>query len=234
MKRIRSTAEERARQLGRCDIMSILPAADLRALAGFAMLREYASGELQFLQGQHAEGFYVIVSGKAKICRYGGDGREQVLHIFGPGDPCGEVPMFQGGNFPASAVADGKLRALYLPRDKFVELGKRMPMLLMKMLAVLSTRLRHFVQLVEDLSLKEVSARLAKHLLDLSARSDGADEVELGTTKATLASRLGTIAETLSRTLSKMQRNGIIRVSGRRIAILDARALGRLAAGAKL
>ena len=102
------------------------------------------------------------------------------------------------------------------------------------MLAVLSGRLRHLVQLVEDLSLKEVSARLAKYLLDLSLRGDGGAVVVLETTKTVLASRLGTVAETLSRTLTRMQRRGIIRVQGRTIAITDADGLQALAAGMKL
>jgi len=131
-------------------------------------------------------------------------------------------------------MAVGPVRALCLPREGFLSLGKRHPELLLNMLGVLAVRLRHFVQLVDDLSLKEVSARLAKHILGLSARAGGAATVELDTTKAMLASRLGTIAATLSRTLAKMQRQGIIRIRGKRITVLDAARLRDLAAGAKV
>jgi len=106
--------------------------------------------------------------------------------------------------------------------------------ILFSMLGVLSTRLRHLVQLVDDLSLKEVSARLAKHLLDLSARAGGIRTVELETSKAMLAGRLGTIAETLSRTLAKLKRRGIVRVHRHRVTILDPAKLQALAAGMKL
>ena len=231
MKRIVSTSEERAASLARCPLLRGLGADDLRALAGVALLRDYEAGESLFVRGDEAEGFHVVVRGQVKVCRFGADGREQVLHVFGPGEPVGEVQVFQGGRYPATAQAVGPLRSLYLPREGFLSLGRRRPDLLLNMLAVLAVRLRHFVELVDDLTLKEVSARLAKHLLGLAARAGGAREVQLDTTKAMLASRLGTIAATLSRTLAKMQRRGILRVRGKRIAILDAEALRELAAG---
>jgi CRP/FNR family transcriptional regulator len=234
MKRLSSTPEDRAEALARCPLFEGLGAGDLRTLAGVALLREYEDGESLFRREQAAEGFCVVASGQVKVCRFSADGREQLLHLFGDGEPVGEVPVFQGGRYPATAMAVGRLRALYLPRDRFLALGREQPELLLNMLAVLSTRLRHFVSLVDDLSLKEVSARLAKHLLDLSARADGAQTVELDTTKAMLASRLGTIAATLSRTLAKVQDRGIIRVDGRRIALLDRERLQELAAGMKL
>jgi len=234
VKRMQSTADARACHLARCSLLTGLAEPELRALAGVARLRDYEDGESLFVRGGEAEGFYVVVSGKAKVCRFGTDGREQVLHVFGPGEPCGEVPVFQGGKYPATAMAVGALRALYLPRHGFLEVGKKRPELLLNMLAVLSVRLRHFVQLVDDLALKEVSARLAKHLLDLSARAEGAKMVELDTTKTMLASRLGTIAATLSRTLAKMQRLGAIRTKGKRVWITDRDGLQALAAGMKL
>lgn len=233
MQRVRSTADERAGYLARCSLLSSLERDDLRALAGVARLRDYAGGESLFVRNEEAEGFYVVVRGKVKVCRFGPDGREQVLHVFGSGEPVGEVPMFQGGKYPATAMAVGRVRSLYLPRHGFLELGKRRPEVLLNMLAVLAVRLRHFVQLVDDLSLKEVSARLAKYILDLSARAGGAALVELDTTKAMLASRLGTIAATLSRTLAKMQRLGAIRTKGKKVWIIDRDQLQALAAGVK-
>jgi CRP/FNR family transcriptional regulator len=98
------------------------------------------------------------------------------------------------------------------------------------MLATLSRRLRRFVGLIDDLALKDVSARLARHLLEL-AEVAGGDQIELETTKVVLASRLGTVAETLSRTLRKMQRKKLIVVDGRRITILDEDGLQDIADG---
>jgi len=204
-----------------------------RAVAVVTMLRRYDAGEYLFLQDMPADGFYVIIKGQVRVHRIGNDGREQILHLFGPGELCGEVPVFKGRNYPAGAVAARPTQALYVPAADFRHVGNEHPEVYVEMLAVLSFRLREFVALIDDLSLKEVSARLAKHLLDLHVRS-GNPTVELDMTKAVLAAKLGTIAETLSRTLKKMQQRRIIEVDGRAIAILDATALARIAAGEKL
>jgi len=216
-----------------CPLFSGLPARDMHALARVMSERSYETGEMLFLQGDRAEGFFVILHGQVKVCRLGQEGREQVLHLMGSGDLCGEVPVFQGGRYPATAVATTRTDALYVPGDKFLETGEANPEIFLEMLAVLSMRLRHFVHLIDDLSLKEVSARVAKHILDLHIREKSA-RVTLDTTKGVLAARLGTIAETFSRTLKKMQGRGIIRVQGRLIEILNRDALVAIAAGGKL
>jgi len=225
----------RAKQSGieACPLFARLPAADKRSLAEASAWRVYARGEMLFLQGDRADGFYAVITGSVKVCRLGREGREQVLHLLGAGELCGEVPVFQGGRYPATAVADAKTEAIYVPGDRFLDLGQKHPQILLEMLAVLSQRLRTFVGLIDDLALNEISARLAKHLLDLGARAQ-APAVELATAKGVLAARLGTVAETLSRTLARMQKRRIIEVRGRKIRILDREALAALAAGAKL
>lgn len=210
-----------------------LPAGELTALADVATARSFVAGDLLFYQGDRAEGFYVIGKGRLKICRFGPDGREQILHHMTDGDLAGEVPVFQGGRYPATAMAESDLQTLYIPGDAFLELGERRPQLLLDMLAILSRRLRGFVELIDGLALREVSARVAAYLLR-QVREQGGDAVRLETSKASLAARLGTVAETLSRTLKKMQTRGMITVDGRTIRVEDAAALRRLAEGGKL
>ncbi len=101
------------------------------------------------------------------------------------------------------------------------------------MLAVLSRRLRRFAALVDDLALKEVPGRLAAHLLILSGRQQGNDNLELEIPKTLLAAMLGTIPETLSRILTKMVKQGLIQSDGPRIRILDRETLQDLADGTK-
>lgn len=238
MRVIRTPVGERADLLDGSPLFAELPAEEKRALAAVMSLRSFDPEERLFLQGRQADGFYVVTKGKVKAYRVSHDGREQVLHMLVAGEVCGEVPVFQTGRvadptYPASAAAVGPVRALYVPRGRFLELAMKRPEMLLEMLAILSVRLRRFVGLIDDLSLKEVSARVAKHLVDLSVR-EGAGTVTLDTTKAVLASRLGTIAETLSRTLKKMQTRGIIAVQGRTIRILEMEQLTALAAGMKL
>lgn len=205
----------------------------LQELAQACVIRSFEAGEFLFLQGDAAEGFYIVTAGELNIHRQGPDGREQILHIFGPGEVCGEVPVFQGTTYPASAVAAGRARALYVPRERFSDFATRHPGVLMAMLASLSKRLRQFVELIDDLSLKEVSARLARHLQGLG-EAQGRHVLRLESSKAMLASRLGTAPETLSRVLRKMQERKIIRVSGRDVVLLDQDQLLELAEGMKL
>ncbi len=203
----------------------------LRSLAGVAMLREYDTGETLFLQDEQAFGFYVLQQGTVNVYRTGMDGRRQILHVFDtPGDVCGEVPVFEGSTYPATADVVCCSHLIYLPRADFMAVTRMHPEILLQMLAILSKRLRRFVGLIDDLSLKDVAARLAKHLYDLSIK-EGQVEFRLSTTKGMLAARLGTIAETVSRTLRKLQAQGLISVDGRSIRILDAAGLAAVAEG---
>jgi CRP-like cAMP-binding protein len=171
----------------------------------------------------------VAIRGRTKVYKVSPEGKEQILHIFGPGEPFGEVPVFTGQRFPAHAEAMEESRILFFPKESFVDLVRRNPSLALNMLGILSKRLRRFTALIDDLSLKEVPGRLAAYLLYLSTQEKEAEELELSITKAQLASLLGTIPETLSRILGKMTAQGSIETDGRRIRILDRKSLQELA-----
>lgn len=219
------TAGEKVGALAGSPLFEGLEPEDLKAVALSTAGRSYRSGEMLFLAGQEAQGFFLLLEGQVKLSRFGADGREQVLHILGPGQPCGEVPVFEGGAYPATCTALGPVRALYLPRAAFLDLAQRRPQILLGMLAILSRRLRALVELVDDLALKEVAPRLARQLL---AEAGGGDTLRLAVSKATLAARLGTIPETLSRVFARLQRDGLVRVEGRTVRILDPTGLRRL------
>lgn len=206
-----------------------LSSEDIRDLAEIARERPFQKRETIFSEGQQGSGFYVVMSGRVKIFKVSAEGKEQILHIFGPGEPFGEVPVFAGRNFPANAEAIENSRFLFFPRESFVGLIRRNPSIALNMLAVLSRRLRVFSNLIEDLSLKEVPGRLAAYLLYLSEKEKGVKELELTITKAQLASLLGTIPETLSRILGKMSAQGFIESDGRKIRLVDPRGLEALA-----
>lgn len=210
-----------------------LPEDRLADLASIALEKPYARGATIFTEGQPGTGFYVLLVGRVKIFKLSPDGKEQILHIFGPGEPFGEVPVFEGRAFPANAEALDSSRALYFPRTAFVSLIERNPSLALAMLAVLSRRLRQFTVLVDNLSLKEVPGRLAAHLLYLSPDTQGPDELELDISKGQLAAMLGTIPETLSRILARLTKQGYIESDGRRIRILDRDGLEELAEGVR-
>jgi CRP/FNR family transcriptional regulator len=212
-----------------------LPESQLAQVGGIAVIREVSKGTVVFSEGDEGDGFYVLASGRIKIFKLSPDGKEQILHIFGPGEPFGEVALFSGKHFPAGAQTLESARILFFPREAFISLIKSNPELALNMLAVLSVRLRIFTRMVENLSLKEVPGRIAAYILYLSDRFDGASTLELDITKSQLAALLGTIPETLSRILGRMSSRGLISIDGASIQILDREELEVLAAsGGKL
>ena len=219
--------------IGNVPLFKGLPPAQIKELAFLATYKQYKKGELIFSEGQEATGFYVLIVGRVKIAKLAPDGKEQILHILGSQEPFGEVPVFAGERFPANAEAMEDSKVLFLPREGFIHLIKKEPSVAMNMLALLSRRLRQFSSLIEDLSLKGVPARLASYLLYMSERQRDIGLLELDVPKALLANFLGTIPETLSRILAKMTQEGFIEVNGRRIKLLNRRALEELAAGTR-
>ena len=198
-----------------------LPEKELNTLTGMTHEKQYGRGETIFFEGDAGNGFYIVGSGQIKVFKMNPLGKEHILHIFGPGEPIGEVPVFNDQPFPASAEALVKSSLLFFPRRDFVALIEQNPSIAMNMLAVLSLRLRQFASQIESLSLKEVPARLAGYLIYTSEEQGGGDVVNLTVSKGQLASLLGTIPETLSRIFSKMSDEKMIKVEGRSITLLD-------------
>lgn len=198
--------------------------------------REIAAARNQtiFIEGDEGTGFYIVISGRVKVFKASADGKEQILHIYGPGQPVGEVPVFAGQHFPANAQAVEKSRLLFFPRQAFIELITAHPSLALNMLALLSMRLRQFTVQVENLSLKEVPGRLASYLIYLSEEQQHPERVSLPISKGQLASLLGTIPETLSRIFSRMSAQGYIDVQAAEIVLRDRAALEELALTGRL
>lgn len=206
-------------------LFSGLPAEQLSEIAAICVSKRYPKGASIFFEGDPGIGFYMVASGKVKIFKMSFDGKEQILHIFGPGEPFGEVPVFHGSPFPANAETLSEAELLFFPRAEFVNLVTANPSLALNMLAVLALRLRRFATQIENLSLKEVPGRLASYLCYLMDEQQRQDKVVLDIPKGQLASLLGTSSETLSRIFNKMTEEGMIRVEGKTIAILDVQGL---------
>ena len=198
-----------------------LPDQQLREIAAICVGKRYRRGESIFFEGDPGIGFYMVASGKVKIFKTSLEGKEQILHIFGPGEPFGEVPVFHGNPFPANAETLTDTELLFFPRAEFVGLVSANPSLALNMLAMLALRLRRFTTQIENLSLKEVPGRLASYLLYLTEEQGRSDRVVLDIPKGQLASLLGTSSETLSRIFAKMTEEGLIRVEGKTIDLLD-------------
>jgi len=207
-------------------------------LEAISASRRYPKGTVIFSEDEEAKGFFVVISGKVKVYKLSPEGKEQILHIISPGETFAEAAFFAGSTYPAFAESLAQTRVLYFSKESFLNLIRKNPQISLNMIASLSHWLRKFVSLVEELSLKDVSARLSKYLLDLCAQSDRSSErgveFELDISKSQLASKLGTISETLSRALRKLRDRKIIEVEGKKITILQKEALEDISSGIPL
>ncbi|MDW7710473.1 MAG: Crp/Fnr family transcriptional regulator [Deferrisomatales bacterium] len=202
----------------------------LRRIQEICRVVEHGRRDVLFREGEPAEGIFVLLSGRVKIYKLSPDGKEHILHVVRPGQAFAEAAVFMPGGYPAYAEALQKSRTLLLPKAPFLALLQDEPGISLNIIATLSRYLKQFADRIEDLSLKDVSARVARWFLN-TAREKGRDFWDLEITKGELASQVGTVSETLSRTLRKFQDAGWVQVRGRFVKILDKGALQAVAEG---
>ncbi|MBC8239614.1 MAG: cyclic nucleotide-binding domain-containing protein [Alphaproteobacteria bacterium] len=189
-----------------------------------ATMRRYPRGTSLFMQGEQADRFFVVMAGWIKGFRQTPDGRESVIAVFGPGESFAEAAMFVSGTYPISTEIVADARLLVIPRSSVLKQLREDPDIALKMLSSMSSRLRGFVQQVEQLTVKSATQRLAAFLEKLVDVEEGPDEFELPLDKMLIAGRLGMQPETLSRALSKLRSVGVA-TEGHRVIVRDAAAL---------
>jgi CRP/FNR family transcriptional regulator len=206
-------------------LFSGLEEENLAEVAAIAARRTFAKGEALFSEGDAASGFYLLASGNIKLCKISPDGKEKVLHFVHPNETFAEAAFFGDGKYPAEARALESGTALFFPREAFMGLLERNPRFSLNLIISLSLLLRRFARQIEELSFAEVPARLAAYLIELAEKKSttfqGKTYLDLDMKKGELASRLGTVSETLSRTFKKLKEEGILDVEGSRVTILD-------------
>jgi CRP/FNR family transcriptional regulator len=195
-----------------------LDEAALQAVAQSAIRRHYGKGELVFLEGEPCAGLCILEEGRIKVYKVSLDGREQVVKLLGPGEFFNEVAVLDGGPNPASAMAALESTLSIIDRSSMLELLGKYPALAQGIIESLAAHARHLVTLVEDLSLRTVSARLAKLLL---VQAVGRNEAPRRVTQQEMASQLGTVREMVGRVLNGFEKEGLIRFDRHRIIILD-------------
>jgi CRP/FNR family transcriptional regulator len=206
-----------------------LPAEQLDAIRQIAVEKRYNKGQTIFSEGDKTTGFFVIVDGRVKIYKMSSEGKEQILHIFEAGQSFGEVTVFSGQQMPANAQTLAKTHLLLFARNAFVNLVTSNTSLALNLLAIMSKKLRQFAAQIENLSLKEIPARLASYLIYLAEEQGTPDAVVLNVSKGQLASLLGTIPETLSGSFAKLSGQNLIRVDGPKIILLNREGIENLA-----
>lgn len=218
-----------ANSLRGCQLFAGLPPDDLAAIAAITQACALATGEYLFRERDPARGFYVVQRGAINIHRVNAAGKEQVIHIFRAGESFAEATLATETGYPADARAVEPSQVLLVRKAGFVRLLGRHPELALRMLAGMSLHLRTLVGQLEDLTLKDVETRLANWLVKrCPASGQKPVAVEVPGTKRVLAAELGTVSETLSRTLAKFRDQKWIVVRGRTIVIHEPEALRAL------
>ena len=215
--------------LSKVPIFSGLTESELAFLSQRTVPRRYKSGEIVFSEGEPCAGLYVVEAGHVRIYKSSANGREQVLSVDGPGSSVAELPVFDGGNYPASVAAVDDATLLFVSKQDFQALCLAHPQVALKVLRVVGARLRRLVGIIEELSFTTVRHRLASFLLRLAAKegkqtSDGV-EVTLSVSNQELAAQIGTVRELVSRNLSRLQAEGMLKMEGRTLILCDPKAL---------
>lgn len=179
-----------------------------------------------FWEGEACAGIFLIVEGSVKIFKTSTNGREMMLALENAPSTVAELPLFDGGPYPASVRAVEPVVALFVNKSDFHAVCRQYPDVALKILTVVGRRLRHLVGVVEAMTFGSVTQRLARLLLDAS-RQMKTDQFELPLTHQELASRLGTVREVVSRNLARFRAEGLIRIQDRQLSILDRAGLER-------
>lgn len=217
--------------LRKTPLFAALSEAELRALSRRVAKRHFDRGELLFSEGDACSGLFLVASGKIRIFKVSAGGREQVLAMEGPGSSFAELPVFDGGNYPASASAVEDTEVLFISRKDFQDFCREHPDVALKVIAVVGSRLRRLVGIIEELSFSTVRHRLIGLILRLAQAGGKTSKegisVELAKSHQDLAAELGTVREIVSRNLSRLQAEGFLEVDGRRITVKDLAGLKR-------
>jgi CRP/FNR family transcriptional regulator len=218
--------------LGSTALLAGLSPEELRTLAARAARQRFSAGELLFSEGEPCHGLHIIASGKVRIFKSSANGREQVLAVNLPGEAVAEIPVFDGGVYPASGIALEETQIVYISQRDFHGYCLEHPQVALKMLSVVGARLRRLVDIIEDLSFTTIRQRLVATLLKL-AQTEGAAtargiEFQLPSTHQELANQLGTVRELISRNLMRLQAEGLVEVDARRIIVKDMKGLSAL------
>lgn len=225
------TAPDAARLLERLHQLSAfrgLPADTLAELARGAAWRDYAPSEVVFLEGETPAGLNFLDHGWLKVVKYSAEGREQVLRVLGPGETFNEVAAFANRPNPATAIALEAAGVWQLQHAAVMSLVRSEPDVAQRVIENMADRVIDLVNLVADLSLRTVSGRLARLLLDEAV--DGVASRQRWRTQADLAARLGTVPDVIQRALRDLEAARAIDVHRSAIRILDRAALEKLAA----
>lgn len=205
--------------LGSVPYFSALDPEEIRRIAKKTFECSFAKGEVLFLEGEHCSGLYLVRTGRIRVFKSSPEGREQVLLTAGAGDTFNDVPVFDGGPNPASASALEPSIVCIIPKETLLSLLADYPVA-RSIIGLFAVRLRHLTVVVEDLSFRSVTSRLARMLLDLAVAEGGQKPVPR-LTQDEMATIVGSVRDVVGRALKALAKTNAIRIEGQRILVID-------------
>lgn len=219
--------------LQRTKLFHVASADELAWIAKRAVEQHLRAGEMLFFFGEEARGLFVVTSGRIRAFQQNAEGREQVMHVDLAGATIGDVPVFDDGPYPASAVAEADTEVLFIDKRDIKQLCVEHPAFALRALKLMAERVRKHARLVKVLSFHEVGQRLALLLLaeaqQASASGTGNITFKLALSNHEIATRIGTVRDVVSRALTRLQTDGLVSVKARDVTVPDIRALKRYA-----
>jgi len=206
-----------------------LPEGQLRELTTTLRAHQYRHGDVIFHKGDPSSGLYVVLRGSVRTILNSSDGRRQVLKVFGRGRTFGDVSVFDDDTQPADAVAAADSEVAVVPRTQLLDLLRSNPEAAIDVIRLFASRLRAYKQIVEDLALRPVVARVARWLVD-RARGTGtlveeSASLQNAYTQEELAAMVGSVREVVQRALKTLERAELIEMRRGRIHVIDVDAL---------
>ncbi len=202
-----------------------LTAEELSELAQQAVDLHFSKGEMLFLYGEPVKGLFVVVSGKVRVFQNNADGREQVMHVDTAGSVIADVAVFDGGPYPASAIAASDAEVLFIHKSDMDQCCVRHPAFVLRALKFMAQRVRKHAELAEALSLHDVGQRLAWFLLmesqSATSSRQGGLSLHLSLSNHEIAIRIGSVRDVVSRAFAKLKHDVWISVEGHEVTILD-------------
>ncbi len=199
----------------------------LEAAGRVVFTRKVARGEIILLEGGPAKTLFLVASGAVKVFKTSPEGKEQILSIVRPGESFNDISVFDGGVNPASAQAMGEVLLYGLGSEDIEDILNKHPRMALNIVRIMARKVRQLMSLVEDLSFRHVTGRVAKILLEYgSDRTDPRPRL----TQQEMAAMAGTAREVVGRSLKSLEESGAIRLESHRVVISDKEALRRMVA----
>jgi len=207
-----------------------LSEADLEAVGLRMFEQSVERGDMILMEEDPSEALYFVVSGAVKVFKTSIEGKEQILCLLRAGESFNDVPILDGGPNLASAIAITPVVLYGMTKSDIEELLRENPRIAMNVIRVLSKKVRHFVSMVEDLSFRDVTSRVAKLLLDYATDHGGPEErtERPRLTQQEMAAMVGTAREVVGRSLKVLEEEGAIRMDRHRIVVTNRKALQQM------